>query len=38
MDKLTIKILRTASTVEAVKCLGEIWKQTKGWKNEKGQV
>lgn len=26
-----IKILRTASAVEAVKCLAEIWEQTKGW-------
>lgn len=27
------EILRTASTVEAVKCLAEIWEQTKEWKN-----
>ena len=26
-------ILRTASAVEAVKCLAEIWEQTKGWKD-----
>ena len=29
------EILRTASAVEAVKCLAEIWEQTKGWKNER---
>ena len=28
------EILRTESTVEAVKCLADIWEQTKGWKNE----
>lgn len=27
------EILRTASTMEAVKCLAEIWEQTKEWKN-----
>lgn len=27
------EILRTASAVEAVKCLADIWEQTKGWKN-----
>lgn len=27
------EILRTASMVEAVKCLAEIWEQTKEWKN-----
>ena len=26
-----IKILRTASAVEAVKCLAEIWEETKTW-------
>lgn len=25
------EMLRTASTVEAVKCLAEIWEQTKRW-------
>ena len=25
------EILRTASTVEAVKCLVEIWEETKTW-------
>lgn len=28
------EILRTASAVKAVKCLEEIWEQTKGWKND----
>lgn len=28
-----IKILRTASAVEAVKCLADVWEQTKGWKD-----
>lgn len=27
------EILRTASAIEAVKCLADIWEQTKGWKN-----
>ena len=27
----TIKILRTASAVEAVKCLAEIWEEVKTW-------
>lgn len=27
------EILRTASAVEVVKCLAEIWGQTKEWKN-----
>ena len=27
------EILRTASAVEAVKCLAEIWEQIKEWKN-----
>lgn len=29
------EILRTASAVETVKCLEEIWEQTKEWKLEK---
>lgn len=32
------EILRTASAVEAVKCLAEIWGQTKGWKNERNTL
>lgn len=28
------EILRSASAVEVVKCLVEIWQQTKGWENE----
>ena len=28
------EILRTASVVEAVKCLAEIWEQTKEWESE----
>lgn len=28
------EILRTASAVEAVKCLAEIWEQTKGWEKD----
>ena len=27
------EILRSVSTVEVVKCLAEIWEQTKEWKN-----
>ena len=30
------EILRTASTVEAVKCLAEIWEQIKEWKINEG--
>lgn len=25
------EILRTASAIEVVKCLADIWEQTKGW-------
>mgnify|MGYP000109634680 CR=1 FL=1 len=32
------EILRTASAVEAVKCLAEIWEQTKGWKDERNII
>ena len=32
------EILRTAGTVEAVKCLAEIWEQTKGWKDERNII
>ena len=28
------EILRSASAVEVVKCLADVWEQTKGWKNE----
>ena len=28
------EILRSVSTVEVVKCLADVWEQTKGWKNE----
>ena len=28
------EILRTASAVEAVKCLADVREQIKGWKNE----
>ena len=27
------EILRSASAVEVVKCLADVWEQTKGWKN-----
>lgn len=27
-----IKILRTASAVEAVKCLADVWEQAKKWR------
>jgi hypothetical protein len=32
------EILRTASAVEAVKCLADIWEQTKGWKDERNII
>lgn len=28
------EILRTASVIDAVKCMAEIWEQAKGWENE----
>ncbi len=32
------EVLRTASAVEAVKCLADVWEQTKGWKNERNTL
>lgn len=32
------EILRSASAVEVVKCLAEIWEQTKGWKDERNII
>ena len=30
------EILRTASAVEVVKCLADVWDEVKEWKNESG--
>lgn len=32
------EILRMASAVEAMKCLADVWEQTKGWKNERNTL